>query len=280
MPLSQLSKVSQGGKMVKFISLVLVCCALITPGCLEEPSPFLDMASEFLQATLANQNGGGGGIAGIAQVLGSLMQGGDQSSKPNGGGSGGGAAQILAGLGSLLQNVNSENGNSRGGDSGFDPSMIVNVVSMFAGAMNNQAPRQKRGAPASDTPTMDAVLNIASSFLQNMNTGNQRGDREDDEESPQGNGNMGEAIMNMLPMVVQAFQTFTGPEMESTEKKHKEHANILPPFLEHLHVMFDHFQNSELAQAIFVKMGLNNVFKVGSCARNVFSPEFGVNFYQ
>ena len=68
--------------------------------------------------------------------------------------------------------------------------------------------------------------------------------------------------MSMLPMVMQAFQAFSGSEMEKTEQKHKDHSYMLPPFIEKLHVMWDQFSNSELADALYKKIGLNNVFKV------------------
>lgn len=224
----------------------------------DESNPFLDMASSFISDTLANQNGGAGGIGGIASVIGSLMQGG-KSSGDNG------AAQILSGIGSFIasaaaNNNNGQNGGSGGG--GFDPSMVINMVSMFANMNQDQNSRVKRD---SENPTMDAFLSIASTVLQNMNSG-------DEEEIPKkagkqqknaGNGNgMGDAMMNMLPMVMQVINSFSGPEMNKAEERHKDHAQVLPPFLEYLHIIWDQFQNSDLSQVLFLKLGLNNVFKV------------------
>lgn len=56
----------------------------------DDSNPFLDIATSFLQETLANQqnghgardSGGNAGIAGIAQIVGSLMQQ-DPGSKSN-----------------------------------------------------------------------------------------------------------------------------------------------------------------------------------------------------
>lgn len=56
----------------------------------DDSNPFLDLATSFLQETLSNQqgsgrgsgdNGAGASIAGIAQIVGSLMQ--QDSTKPN-----------------------------------------------------------------------------------------------------------------------------------------------------------------------------------------------------
>lgn len=229
----------------------------------DDSNPFLDIASSFLQETLANQNGGSGGIGGIAQVIGSLMQGDGSSTGKVGGDSG--AAQILSGLGSLLANAaagannNGREGNNQGGG-GFDPSMIMNVVGMFAN-MNQGGGRANGGGGGGSG--MDALLSIASTVMQNMNSGNN-----DEEAAPrrtkrqqEGSG-AGDALMNMMPLVMQMLNSFTGPEMEKTEHRHKDHAQVLPPFLEQIHVMWDQFQQSELAQALFTKMGLSNVFKV------------------
>lgn len=254
------------------ISSVFVATLLLTTGFVitlaeDEPSPFLDMASEFLQATLANQNGGGGGIGvgiGIG-VFGSLMQG-DASGSGNGGA---GAAQIISGIGALLQNMNNQgggsdknSGGSGGSGGGLDPTMLINMVSMFASTMNQDTGRMRgKRASESETPTMDAILSMATTFLSNMNKneGNARG------EQGQTKPNEGApSWIELLPTVIKAVQTFTGPAMEEVEKKHKSHAHVLPPFLEHLHIMWDQFQNSELAQALFSRIGLDKVFKVSS----------------
>jgi hypothetical protein len=60
---------------------------------------------------------------------------------------------------------------------------------------------------------------------------------------------------------MQAINSFTGPEGKKTELKHKEHAWVLPPFLEKIHIMWDHFQQSELAQVLWQKSGVHVVFK-------------------
>ncbi|XP_053681651.1 uncharacterized protein LOC128732396 [Sabethes cyaneus] len=225
----------------------------------DEGSPFLDMASEFLQS-LGNQNGGGGGnaaagLSGIASVLLPLM------ANANAGGSGkannDGVGAILSGIGSMLANSN----NANGGSAGFDPALIGNVIQMFAGGNDDQpskrsSKRQKRQKADEGNPLLDTVLTVAQTWLANYNNVDSNDERE-----PQHPGINGDTIANLLPLAVQAFQSFSGPEMEKTQEKHKDHSWVLPPFLEHIHVMWDQFTQSELAQAIWTKVGLDKVFK-------------------
>lgn len=212
----------------------------------DDSNPFLDLASTFLQETLANQNGGnGGGIGGIASVIGSFMQ---PEGKSNGGGIG--AAQILSGIGSLISNSN--------GGNGFDPSMIGNVIEMFtagAGGGGASNSRQQRSIDDNEVQPqeglgLDTILNVVSAFV---NTNKNQAGRN----KPQDEG-----FMSLLPMVMQAVNSFSGPEGEKTQAKHKEHAWVLPPFLEKIHVIWDHFSNSELAEALWKKSGVYSIFKV------------------
>ncbi|XP_021712281.1 uncharacterized protein LOC110680812 [Aedes aegypti] len=228
----------------------------------DEGSPFLDMASEFLQS-LGNQNGGGGnaaaGLTGIASMLLPLM------ANANAGGgaksNNDGVGAILSGIGSMLAGANG--GNAGGGGGGFDPALIGNVIQMFAGANEDQQPqrrsnkRQKRQQRAEEgNPILDTVLTVAQTWLANQNSVDHDEDRE-----PQHPGFNGDTIANLLPLAVQAFQSFSGPDMEKTQEKHKDHSWVLPPFLEHIHVMWDQFTQSELAQALWTKIGLDTVFK-------------------
>lgn len=231
----------------------------------DDSNPFLDIATSFLQETFANQqNGRGGGsgigangIAGIAQLIGSLVQ--QDGSKSNHGGNGGGglgAAQILTGISQLM---NSANGGGSG-SGGFDPSIIGNVIEMFTGGGgggddDNDVPQMKRKKRANHSAQdggigIDTILNIASAFMGNTNNVDNSGDRS------------GEGLMSLLPMAIQAINSFSGPEGEKTQAKHKDHQWVLPPFLERIHVLWDHFSNSELAEALWEKSGINQIFKV------------------
>lgn len=219
----------------------------------DESSPFLDVASSFLESFNQNQNGGGGssldGIAGIASMIGSMMQ-------PTDGGKAqpSGAAQLLSGLGSLL----AANG---GAGRGFDPSMIGSVIQMFAASQSSGSGRGKR---SNDAGGLETVLSLASTFLNNysqnqdeeVDTNEIRQEKRNPQKAAPNDG-----LMNLLPIVMQTLSSFTGSEMEKTEQKHKDHNHILPPFLEKIHLAWDHFTNSELSDALYKKLGLDQVFK-------------------
>ncbi|KAM8706591.1 hypothetical protein ACLKA7_010799 [Drosophila subpalustris] len=245
----------------------------------EESNPLLDMASMFIQEALSNQNGGGGGaggggggagagLAGIASLVGSFMQANGKAG--GGGGGGGGAMQILSGLGSLLAN-NARGGNG-GGGGGFDPSIIGNVLEMFTQSDDEQdsGAQQKRsssGNAGSDSGIgLDTILQVASAFMNSQGGAGEKKathhaqhnqqKRSLPEEPESENG-----FMNLLPLIMQAVSSFAGPEGQSTQERHKSHAWVLPPFLEHLHVLWDHFSNSELADALYEKSGVNKIMK-------------------
>lgn len=228
----------------------------------DEPSPFLDIASSFLESFSQGQSNGGSGldgIAGIASMIGNMVQSSDGGkSQPSG------AAQIIAGLGSLLA-ANSGGGNKNGG--GFDPSMIGSVIQMFAAA-NNGGSRDKRSTEGGGGG-LETVLSLASSFLSNYNQNQDQDDVDTNEikqnpykkEEPKHPGLNGDNLLNLLPIVMQTLTSFTGSDMEKTEQRHKEHVGVLPPFLEKIHTAWDHFTQSELSDALYKKIGLDSVFK-------------------
>lgn len=236
-----------------------------------ESSPFLDMASSFLENLNQGQNGGGvglDGIAGIASVIGNMMQ-----SSENGKSQPSGAAQIIAGLGSLLA-ANSGNRNSDDGSSGFDPSIIGNVIQMFAAV--NSGGGDQRSKRSNEGSGLENVLSLASTFLSHYNSNNNE-DHDDVEtneipsrkeipyrkrDEPKHPGLNGDNLLNLLPIVMQTLNSFSGSDMEKTDAKHKgDHGGILPEFLEKIHTAWDHFTNSELSDALYKKIGLDNVFK-------------------
>lgn len=212
-------------------------------------NPFMELA-----AALGGQQGGGGGgagaLGGIVSLVGNLMQNQD-SGKAAGGGGGANIGSIIAGVSSLFAN-----GGGNGG--GFDPSMIGNVIEMFAGGNDNQ--RAKRGAPQQQEnsgPNWEGLLDIAMTFMGNQNGGGGGGQQK--RRSAEDNG-VGGGLMSLLPMVMNVVNSFNSAEGEKIAHAHKDHAWILPPFLEKIHIMWDHFQHSELAQVLWMKTGLNKVF--------------------
>uniref|UniRef100_A0A182IP29 Uncharacterized protein n=1 Tax=Anopheles atroparvus TaxID=41427 RepID=A0A182IP29_ANOAO len=280
------------GKYVCLVSLVIFSISgsayttqRTNAAAADEGSPFLDMASEFL-SSLGNQQGGSGGaggggggglggaagLSGIASMLLPLMANANGGGKANGND---GMGAILSGIGSMLAAGANGGGGGGGGGAGFDPALIGNVIQMFAGAANaagggdegSEEPvrrqqqasggkRQKRRASAEQgsNPLVDTMLTMASSWLANYNSADH-----DHDQPAQGGG--ADALVNLLPLAVQAFQSFSGPEMERTQEKHKDHSWVLPPFLENIHVMWDQFTQSELAGALWAKLGLPTVFK-------------------
>lgn len=213
-------------------------------------NPFMELA-----AALGGQQGGGGGgagaLGGIVSLVGNLMQNQD-SGKAAGGGGGANIGSIIAGVSSLFAN-----GGGNGGG-GFDPSMIGNVIEMFAGGNDNQ--RAKRGAPQQQEnsgPNWEGLLDIAMTFMGNQNGGGGGGQQK--RRSAEDNG-VGGGLMSLLPMVMNVVNSFNSAEGEKIAHAHKDHAWILPPFLEKIHIMWDHFQHSELAQVLWMKTGLNKVF--------------------
>lgn len=216
----------------------------------DDSNPFMDIAASFIQESLSNQNAGGGnGLAGIASIIGSLVQP-DGPAKSNNGGLD--AAQIITGLSSLFA---SGNGGNSGRSGGFDPSLITNVIEMFAaGADSDDARgggRKKRSGNGQDNAGLETIIQLASAFMGNSNQVKSQ---------PSG----AEGLLNLLPMVMQAVNSFSGAEGDKIQERHKDHAWILPPFLEKIHQMWDHFSSSELAEAMWKKSGIDAIFKVNT----------------
>lgn len=252
-------------------------------GAEDDSNPLLDMASMFIQEALNNQNGNGGGngagagagLAGVASLIGTFMQ--ANSGGAQGKSSASGAMQILSGIGSLLANSAGNNGRSGGG---FDPSIIGNVLEMFTNseadaddAEGHGTTRSKQGADSGIG--LDSILQIASVFMNSNSKPQQKhhqqkraasdassdnmiNQQHDDDEPDEG------GLMSLLPLVMQAVSSFAGPEGQHTQEKHKSHAWVLPPFLEHIHVLWDHFSNSDLADALYAKSGINKILQVGT----------------
>lgn len=227
----------------------------------DEGSPLLDLASTFIQQALNNQNddrGSGPGLAGMASLISSFVQNG------NGNGKSSGAAQILSGIGALLAN---SGGNAGNGGGGFDPSIIGNVIEMFTSnsdsddnAARGQGAADTRGKSNNQGVNWDAILQVASVFMDMQQAASPPSAHQQKQKrstNEQDNG-----LLSLLPMVMQAVSSFTGPEGQRTQEKHKNHAWALPPFLEQVHVLWDHFSNSDLADALYKKSGAHAIFQV------------------
>ncbi|XP_013114285.1 uncharacterized protein LOC106092077 [Stomoxys calcitrans] len=233
----------------------------------DDSNPLFDMASMFIQEAMTNQNNGRGrgdssgpGLSAVASLIGSFLQANSGSGGKNAG------LQILSGIGSLLANA----GNNNGRSGGFDPSIIGNVIEMFTQGDDNDDDssdyHRKRRENESGID-LGSIIQIASAFMgQNGEQSSQRPHnhqqkRSVNNENPPTEHKEDNGLMSLLPLVMQAISSFAGPEGQHTQEKHKDHAWVLPPFLEHMHVMWDHFSNSELADALYEKSGINKILK-------------------
>lgn len=137
----------------------------------------------------------------------------------------GGAAQLLSGLGSMI-------GNKDGG--GLDPALLSNVMGMLGNT-------EKSG----NSEDMGNFLNMAGSLLQNSGINAQN-------------------TMEYLPQILDTINSFTGEEAKQRELEHSSHAWLMPPVLEKLHLLFDHFAHSELGRGMWRKLGLEKLFETFS----------------
>lgn len=68
--------------------------------------------------------------------------------------------------------------------------------------------------------------------------------------------------MQFLPMILQSISSFNGPVAEEREKSHSDHSWKLPPFLEKLHLGFDHLMNSEMGKYVIEVLGAEKSLKI------------------
>lgn len=240
----------------------------------DDSNPFMDIASAFLSDALNQQNGnvgsnsglaGGGGVGLATSLIGAFMQANGSGSKSGNGGEDASAA-ILSGIGSIIAGLNSNANNGRGGkDANFDPSLIGNIIEMFTQSsdsydnsrqLRNVNTRKKQDSGVN----LETIMQIASAFIGNQGKSKlkQNYKERSNDNSYDGNKN---AFMTFFPMILQAVDSFNGPEGQQTQEKHRDHAWVLPPFLEQIHVLWDHFTNSELADALWQKSGIHTIFK-------------------
>lgn len=68
--------------------------------------------------------------------------------------------------------------------------------------------------------------------------------------------------MQYVPMILQTIGSFTGSDAQQRERTHSDHSWKLPPFLEKIHLGFDHFMNSEMGKNFIETLGAEKSFKV------------------
>lgn len=125
-----------------------------------------------------------------------------------------GVSQILSGLGSLISGGQN--------NQGFDMSMVGTLLSaLSSNGDSNSGKRSARDAEHDDENAIDwgNVISMGSTFLQQNN----------------------DMVMGLVPMLLEAFGHGTNDD-DGGSKDHSGHSWFLPPFLENIHVMWDHFR--------------------------------------
>lgn len=130
--------------------------------------------------------------------------------------------QILSGVGSLLSGQNGQGG--RTGAGGIDLSMLGMLVDTFASATNGGDNKRPRSSDHDDSNEVeggmdfDSLLGIASTIFggSNNNAGN---------------------LAGLLPTLLEGF-TSRGHKHSSD---HASHSWYMPPIIENMHVLWEHF---------------------------------------
>ncbi|XP_034254965.1 uncharacterized protein LOC117653420 [Thrips palmi] len=230
------------------------CCAAHDA---EEGMPFLDMAKQMLQDSMDGGEGGTGGgaqvLAGVGGLLQSLSDGG-QLGDMLAAGKAGGMAEILSGVGSML-------GGGRGGAGGLDPAIIGHMMDIFTKSGDDEAADNDVDVNNNDVGgkqqdgSMDwgALMGVASSVL-----------------GGQGGGQAGEGLLNALPLLMQGLGAAGHSHHEDDvitdghqgHHVHSHKSTLLPPFLDKLYDMWEHFSESELGRTLWANSGLGALLKL------------------
>ena len=155
--------------------------------------------------------------------------------------------QILQGLSNVVSPEGKEDDTARKGD--FDPNLIGTVLSLLVA--NKETPRQTQDEGGFDVASL--MSTVAGMFTQH---------------GP-------ESFVDYLPTILSTLSSFVGPEAQNREQGHADHAFAMPPILEKLHVMFDHFMHSDFGISLMEKIGAEKVVKIFSDETGRFSyPKF------
>lgn len=137
-----------------------------------------------------------------------------------------GVAQIISGLGSLMGGQNQ----------GFD--MIGSVLGALTN--DNAGKRSARDTGYDEETDIDwgNIINMGSMFLQQK-----------------ANNDM---LMGLVPVVLEALGHGDN-DRHTKSNDHSAHSWFLPPVLENIHVMWEHFSNSELGKILWKNSGLSQI---------------------
>lgn len=125
-----------------------------------------------------------------------------------------GVSQIISGISSLM----SGGQNSQG----FDISMVGSILSALS-TSDNTGKRSTRDAERKEELGIDweNLINMGSMFFQ-QNANN-------------------DMVLGLVPMVLEAMGHGTNDD-DAGNKDHSGHSWFLPPILENIHVMWEHFR--------------------------------------
>ncbi|RZB73453.1 uncharacterized protein BDFB_004767 [Asbolus verrucosus] len=169
-------------------------------------------------------------------------------------------------IGGMLNNLMQSDGAKQLGD------MLVNA----AGGESGKQILQGLGSILGQGQNLDpSVLGAAMSMFQAANSEN------GDEGLNPGTilsflGNlMGQSGQNnfisYLPMFLQTMNAFFGPEAEERVRKHSSHSDMMPAFMEKIHILSDHFMNSEMGKQLINTIGAEKFVKIFSDDKGNFS---------
>lgn len=138
--------------------------------------------------------------------------------------------QIVSGIGALF--AGNENRPR------VDYSIIGSVLDSVMNSANKNTKRTTREVKKEQESglDMDGLLNMGSMLL-----------------GPNGNSDF---VMGLLPMLLQNLADSNEVDQPGKPHDHSGHSWYMPPILENLHVMWDHFRNSELGQTLWKNSGL------------------------
>lgn len=149
-----------------------------------------------------------------------------------------GVGQILSGLGNLIGGAGGQRG--QGGQregGGLDLSMLGSIVDMVSSSTGGGGQRAKKDSDEEHSGgggglDFESMLNIAGMFM--------------------GSGGNADGMMGLLPML---FDTFGGGSSDGARGRkhdHSSHSWYMPPVLENIHVMWEHFRYDALQQNAYI----------------------------
>lgn len=135
---------------------------------------------------------------------------------------------MLSGLGTLMAGASNSQQN-KANDQGMDLSMLGPLLQMVATASSgsNEPERgEPEHVPKSSGLDFENLMNLAGLFMG----------------SNSNNHNNMNGLMGLLPMVFDALSGGGGGGGKGRSHDHSDHSWFMPPVLENIHVMWEHFR--------------------------------------